>query len=62
MACLIIQDAFEPYYSRREDAQPKEQARPREPRSLEPERIILPCEVPVPVIPVRRDRRAIAHH
>lgn len=66
MACLIIQDTFEPYYagrdgvSRRED-KPVSGKRP-EPRA--DERIILPAEVPAPAIPVRRvrrDRRSVAH-
>lgn len=65
MACLIIQDTFEPYYAGRDDLsrrgnKPVSGKRP-EPRA--DERIILPAEVPAPAIPVRRirDRRSVAH-
>lgn len=63
MASLIIQDSFEPYYAGRDDSS-KRLEKPRS--SVSPKRgaedeIILPVEAPVPVIPVRRDRRAVAH-
>ena len=63
MANLILQDTFEPYYAGRDD---KSKSRDKQRASVLPKRhaeneIILPVEAPVPVIPVRSDRRAVAH-
>ena len=76
MASLIIQDTFEPYYVGRDGASDKtakstsqksgeksgsEKSRVS-PRSNASAEIVLPVEAPVPTVPARRERRAIAHH
>lgn len=63
MANLILQDTFEPYYAGRDDrskASEKLRASVRSKHCAENE-IILPEEAPVPVTPIRRERRAVAH-
>ena len=63
MASLIIQDSFEPYYAGRDDtAKRREKAQSiMLPKRHAEDEIILPAEAPAPLIPIRRDRRAVAH-